>query len=237
VERGDGVHEIVAMRDSSRTMNVRAGMTHDLPGSAFRSLAADVAYLKLSAVSSEDAASYVQRAAGTRCWVIDIRNYPSAFMVFSLGQHLVSAPTPFARFTKGDLANPGAFLWTAPIVILPAAPHYDGRLVILVDETTQSSAEYTSMAFRAVPGAMVVGSATAGADGNVSLIPLPGGLRAMISGIGVFYPDNKPTQQVGIAPDLVVHPTIEGIRAGRDEVLEAALKVALDREVHVPTAP
>jgi C-terminal processing protease CtpA/Prc len=93
------------------------------------------------------------------------------------------------------------------------------------------------MAFRSVPGALVVGSTTAGADGNVSPIPLPGGLQALISGLGVFYPDGKPTQQVGIVPDIVVHPTIEGIRAGRDEVLEAALKAVLDREVRVPNAP
>lgn len=237
VEREDGVHEILAQRDSSRAMNARAGMTHDLPGPAFRRLADDVAYLKLSAVRVADAASYVLRAAGTRCWILDIRNYPSEFMVFALGQHLVSAPTPFVRFTRGDLANPGAFFGMAPVVIEPAAPHYDGKIVILVDEMTQSSAEYTSMAFRAVPGAIVVGSTTAGADGNVSTIRLPGGLGAAMSGLGVFYPDHTPTQQVGIVPDIVVRPTVEGIRAGRDEVLEAALKAALDREVRVPTAP
>lgn len=237
VEREDGIHEIAAVRDSSRAMNARAGMTHDLAGPAFRRLADDVAYLKLSAVKAADAASYVQQAAGSRCWVIDIRNYPSEFMVFALGQHLVSAPTPFALFTRADPANPGAFFWMGPIVIEPLAPHYDGKIVILVDEMTQSSAEYTSMAFRSVPGAIVVGSTTAGADGNVSTIRLPGGLGAAISGLGVFYPDHKPTQQVGIVPDLAVHPTIEGIRAGRDEVLEAALKAALDREVRVPTAP
>ena len=47
----------------------------------------------------------------------------------------------------------------------------------------------------------------------------------MISGLGVFYPDHRPTQRVGIVPDVVVRPTIEGIAAGRDEVLEAAVGV------------
>ena len=76
-----------------------------------------------------------------------------------------------------------------------------------------------------MPGAVVVGSTTAGADGNVSSIPLPGGLNTMISGLGVFYPDHRPTQRVGIVPDVVVRPTIEGIAAGRDEVLERAVRV------------
>jgi len=82
------------------------------------------------------------------------------------------------------------------------------------------------MAFRS-SGATVIGSTTAGADGNVSEIPLPGGLRSMISGNGVFYPDKKPTQRVGIIPDIEVKPTVAGIRAGRDEVLEEALRQIL----------
>src|SRR5204863_4154437 len=96
-----------------------------------------------------------------------------------------------------------------------------GKVAILIDEISQSQAEYTTMAFRSAAGAIVVGSTTAGADGNVSQISLPGGLSTMISGLGVFYPDKKPTQRVGIVPDVEARPTIEGIRAGRDEVLEA----------------
>jgi C-terminal processing protease CtpA/Prc len=46
-------------------------------------------------------------------------------------------------------------------------------------------------------------------------------LATNISGIGVFYPDKKPTQRVGIIPDIEAKPTIAGIRAGRDEVLKS----------------
>ncbi|PWT85685.1 MAG: hypothetical protein C5B56_13655 [Proteobacteria bacterium] len=56
-------------------------------------------------------------------------------------------------------------------------------------------------------------------------------LRTMISGIGVFYPDKRPTQRVGIVPDREVKPTIVGIRDGRDEVLEAALREILGDSV------
>ena len=46
----------------------------------------------------------------------------------------------------------------------------------------------------------------------------------------MFYPDKRPTQRIGIVPDVVVRPTIAGIRAGRDEVLEEALRQILRRE-------
>ena len=223
VLRGTAALKIAAPRMApSRT----ARLTHDLPGDTFRRLSDDVAYLKLSSVKVADAAHYIDSAAGTKGLIIDIRNYPSEFVVFALGSLLVGQPTEFVRFTQGDLSNPGAFHWGPPLSLEPQQPHYSGKVVILVDDVTQSQAEYTSMAFRSAH-ATVIGSTTAGADGNVSQFALPGGLRTMISGIGVFYPDKKPTQRVGIIPDIEVKPTVAGIRDGRDELLQAAMRQIL----------
>jgi hypothetical protein len=225
--------EIVTERLPLQAIDFRTGFAHDLPGDAFRLLSPDVAYLKLSQVKAHDAAKYIKEGAGTRGLVIDIRDYPSEFIVFSLGAYLVRQATPFARFTKGDLGNPGAFLWTEALIQQPKSPHYPGKVVILVDEVSQSQAEYTAMAFRVAPGAVVIGSTTAGADGNYSAITLPGGLRTGISGIGVFYPDKRPTQRVGIVPDVKAEPTIAGVRKGRDEVLEAAVRHILGPDVPI----
>jgi C-terminal processing protease CtpA/Prc len=154
------------------------------------------------------------------------------FRALYIGTLFVDQPTPFARFTSGDLNNPGSFLWRGePLILTPQQPHYSGKVVVLVDEVTLSQAEYTTMAFRAAPRTVVVGSTTAGADGNVSQISLPGGLRTAISGIGVFYPDKRPTQRVGIVPDVEIRPTIAGIRTGRDEVLEEGVRQILGRDV------
>jgi hypothetical protein len=232
--RGECGESSVAVRRGDEKLNFKVTRTapaktgsaddpHDLPGLTFRLLSKDVAYLKLSSVKSADAVHYVEQAAGTKGFIIDIRNYPSEFMVFSLGSLLVENNTHFARFTECDLSNPGAFYWTNPVSLSPQKPYYSGKVVILVDDSSMSQAEYTSMAFRVAPGAIVVGSATAGADGNVSPFALPGGLHSMVSGIGVFYPDKLPTQRIGIVPNVEVKPTITGIRAGRDEVLEEAL--------------
>jgi hypothetical protein len=226
-QRGNETLELRLERLPLAKLNLKGLETHDLPGETFRLLSDQVAYLKLSSVKAGEAAHYVEAAAGTKGLILDLRNYPSEFVVFALGSLLVSKPTEFARFTHGDLANPGAFHWTKPVSLSPSQPHYSGKLVVLLDESSQSQAEYTSMAFRAAR-ATIVGSTTAGADGNVSGFALPGGLRSMISGIGVFYPDKKPTQRIGIIPDVEVRPTIAGIRAGRDEVLEAALRQILD---------
>ncbi len=224
VNRPAGALDVNTQRISEPGAPGGGRRTHDRAGETFQKLSADVAYLKLSSVQSAQAAKYIESAAGTKGLIIDIRNYPSEFVVFALGSRLVDRPTPFARFTRGDPANPGAFHWGPPLSLQPALPGYSGKIVILVDELSLSQSEYTAMAFRSAPNATVVGTTTAGADGNVSRVPLPGGLSSMISGIGVFYPDKRPTQRIGIIPDIEARPTIEGIRSGRDEVVEAALR-------------
>lgn len=102
---------------------------------------------------------------------------------------------------------------------------YKGKLIVLVNDKSQSQAEYTAMAFRAAKNSTIVGSTTAGADGNVSTILLPGDLSTMISGIGIYYPDGTETQRIGIVPNITVKPTIEGIKNGKDEVLEKAIEI------------
>jgi C-terminal processing protease CtpA/Prc len=102
--------------------------------------------------------------------------------------------------------------------------YFKGKVVILVNEQTQSSAEFHSMAFRRSPNAIVMGSTTAGADGNVSGLYLPGNLYTMFSGISILNPDDTETQRVGIVPDIEVKRTVEGIKAGKDELLIKALE-------------
>jgi C-terminal processing protease CtpA/Prc len=231
VKREGETFDLIVQRTKLKPADTVYRQRHDLPGDTFQLLSKDVAYLKLSSVKGAEAQSYIEKAAGTKGLIIDLRNYPSEFVVFMLGQHLVEQPAPFVRFTSGTAAHPGAFAYGKELSLRPKAPRYMGKIVILIDEVSQSQAEYTTMAFRVAPGAVVIGSTTAGADGNVSNIPLPGGLRTMISGIGVFYPDKRPTQRIGIVPDIEAKPTLEGIRAGRDEVLEVGLRQILGAQV------
>ncbi|WP_019539042.1 S41 family peptidase [Proteiniphilum acetatigenes] len=191
----------------------------------YKLLDGNIGYVTLASINNEDVPVIKETFKDTKGIIIDIRNYPSAFMPFSLAPYFVSSPTPFVKFTNGNINNPGEFTFSSDLNIPGTEEIYQGKLVVLVNELTQSSAEYTAMSFRAGENTTIVGSTTAGADGNVSTIVLPGGLRTMISGIGVYYPDGKETQRIGIVPDVKIEPTINGIKAGRDEVLEKAIEI------------
>ncbi|MBU2947011.1 S41 family peptidase [Zobellia uliginosa] len=194
-------------------------------GKSFKMLDNNIGYVTLQTIKEDDIAQIKDDFKNTKGMIIDIRNYPSTFVPFSLGSYFVSSSTPFVKFTNGNVDNPGEFTFTSNLEIPSQGKTYKGKLVVLVNELSQSQAEYTSMAFRAGDNTKIIGSTTAGADGNVSAIMLPGGLRTMISGIGVNYPNGGETQRIGIVPDIEVHPTIEGIRQGKDELLEKAIEI------------
>lgn len=191
----------------------------------YQLLDGNIGYVTLKSIKEEDIPIIKESFKNTKGIIIDIRNYPSTFVPFLLGSFFVAETTPFVKFTGGNVDHPGEFTFTEALQIPKGPETYTGKLVVIVNELSQSQAEYTAMAFRAGANTTIIGSTTAGADGNVSTILLPGGLRTMISGIGVYYPDGTETQRVGIVPDIEVHPTIEGIKAGRDELLEKALEI------------
>lgn len=158
--------------------------------------------------------------------IIDFRCYPADFTVFSLSEYLLPSSEEFVTFTMANIQYPGLFTYTESLSAGSDNPDfYKGRIVIIIDETTQSSAEYHTMAFQKAPDAVVIGSTTAGADGNVSEIPLLKNLKITLTGIGIYYPDKTETQQVGIIPDILIKPTIAGIIEGRDELLEKAVEI------------
>ncbi len=193
---------------------------------SFKMLPGNIGYISLANISRDDPKKIKKAFINCKGIIIDIRNYPSAFMPFALGEFIAPGNTEFVKFTTVDPSNPGTFIMGKPLATgAGKKAQFQGKVVVLVNELSQSQAEYTAMAFRAAPNTTIIGSTTAGADGNVSRFNLPGGLRTMISGIGVFYPDGSPTQRVGIVPDIEVTPSIQGIKEGRDELLESAIGV------------
>jgi len=101
---------------------------------------------------------------------------------------------------------------------------YHGRTVMLIDERTISQAEHTGLFFEAANGTKFVGSPTQGANGDVTNLSLPGAIYVHFSGQGVWHADGRQLQRLGLQPDVEAHPTLAGIRAGKDEVLDTAVE-------------
>ena len=230
------------LRSNSETMNIkisRNGKTESLTVKTFepkelnikkeqkdffKMLDNQTGYFYMGSADGKKLSESFSQLKNTKGIVIDLRSYPSDFVVFSMGKLLKKDSSDFVKFTQTTNQMPGLFTFTPNLGVEGSgAEHYKGKIAILINETTQSSAEYHTMAFRTAPNSKVFGSTTAGADGNVSRILLPGNISTMISGIGIYYPDGTETQRIGIVPDVEIKPTVEGIKNGKDEVLDKAL--------------
>ena len=192
----------------------------------FKMITPDIGYIYPGTIKNEYLPMIMNKVQNTKGLIIDFRCYPNDDMIFVLGKYLMPDSTKFVSWSRGNILQPGYFTMVdGDKVGKVNKDYYKGKVIILVNETTQSSAEYHAMAFKAAPKAIVIGSTTAGADGNVSSIYLPGGIQTGISGLGVYYPDGRETQRIGIVPDIEVKPTIKGIKLKKDEVLEKAIEI------------
>lgn len=201
----------------------------------FRLLADSVGYIYAGTFSREHLAQVVQTLPRTRALIIDLRTYPlkvDGALIALIGQSLRTESVVVRQALYQTLALPGLFYrqeqWLFEDfgeVAARCTEPYKGRVILLVDEMTQSNPEFQAMAFQSCPQTLTIGSPTSGANGSIVWIPLPGQMTSF-SGIGALYPDGTQPQTVGVRLDIEVLPTAEGLQAGRDEVLERALELA-----------
>lgn len=202
----------------------------------FRLLADSVGYIYAGTFTREHLAEVGQALPRTRALIIDLRTYPmnvDGALIALIGQSLRTEPVVAWQMVHPTLALPGLFFRQEQLLYngfeegaARCTEPYKGRVILLVNESTQSNPEFQAMAFQSCPQTLTIGSPTSGADGDIVWIPLPGGLMTSFSGIGVLYPDGTQPQTVGVRLDVEVLPTAEGLQAGRDEVLERALSLA-----------
>lgn len=131
-------------------------------------------------------------------------------------------PTCYVKFSKPCPETPGEFEKINGYYTQNSINTYKGKVAILINSSVQSHNELNIMLMKTNPNVTLVGSNTAGADGNVTVFNLPY-LQSMFSGVGVYHPDWSETQRIGIVPDVYIEPKIIGVWENRDEVLEKAL--------------
>ena len=188
-----------------------------------------VLYVDLTRLEREALQGELRRLPGFRAVIFDMRGYPSGGAEAAL-QHLTDTPLQSAiwqvpQVIHPDHAAPAGWdtsgRWTLP----PAEPRFRGKVAFLTGPLAISYAESVMGVVEAYGLGEIVGSTTAGTNGNINRVSLPGGYRLIFTGMRVLKHDGSRHHLVGIAPTVPVKRTLAGFRAGRDEELEAALRV------------
>ncbi len=186
-------------------------------------LRAGIWYVDLTRCEDKDLEEVWRKLVGAKGVVFDLRGYPkvSPLWLRHLSEHELQSP----QWLVPVVMKPGVqeFVRLGRWDLAPAAPMVAAKRAVLTDGRAISYAESTLGIVEAYKLAEIVGSTTAGTNGNVNSLQLPGGYQVAWTGMKVLKHDGSRHHGVGIAPTIPVEPTRAGLAAGRDEVLERAV--------------
>lgn len=192
-----------------------------------------VYYVDLHRATGTAIDAVMDRLASAPGVVFDVREYPNDHQFLS---HLLTASDTanawqaIPRIIRPDSpATPASWKfegWEMPML----APRIQGRVAFLTGPGAISYAESVMGIVEHYHLGAIVGSPTAGSNGNVAGVYEPTGCTVDLTGMLVTKLDGSRHYLVGIQPTIPAARTIAGIRAGRDEVLERALAYVRGKE-------
>jgi C-terminal processing protease CtpA/Prc len=170
-----------------------------------------------------------EKLKNTKAIVFDMRGYPNG-TAWAIAPYLNTRKARygavFERNVLSAVSEEEANVRYKFFQEIPKAdvPLYRGKTVMLIDERAISQSEHSGLFFEAANGTTFIGSPSAGANGDVTNLVLPGGISMMFTGHDVRHLDGRQLQRVGLRPQVFVRPTLGGLQSGRDEVLDKALE-------------
>jgi C-terminal processing protease CtpA/Prc len=184
-------------------------------------------YLDLNRITDADLESTLPRINTGKAVIFDLRGYPRhAFR--SVIAHLSETAVQYPRQGFPVILRPDhsdtTFAW-GTWSIEPAQPRIQTRAAFLIDANAISAAETLLSIVEHYRLAELVGERTAGTNGVITEVRLPGRYSVSFTGMRVLKHNGSRHHGVGILPTVPVSRTIVGVAAGRDEQLERAIEV------------
>jgi C-terminal processing protease CtpA/Prc len=188
----------------------------------------DIYYVNLSKASWPEIDAKIEDLAKARGIIFDLRGYPNSN--HQIICHLLE---------KNDTSRSWMQI---PLIIYPdqenivdyqrmgwglvaKEPRIQGKVVFLTDGRAISYAESFMSFIEHYRLAEIIGQPTAGTNGNVNPLVLPGRFRISWTGMKVLKHDGSQHHLIGIQPTIPVERTIQGVIEGRDEFLDKALEI------------
>jgi C-terminal processing protease CtpA/Prc len=229
-----------------RGTNYTAGTREKQPDEPIRSLRSNVGYVDLTRLPDDQVSAIFEKLQNARAIIFDARGPVSAGARI-IPSHLTSTNDVAGAIITGpitlwpDVITTRSLTSTASYFFVeklpdPVPPKYTGKTVMLTDERTIAEAEHLGLWLEAANNTGFIGTASAGADGETTNFVLPGGITVTFSGQDIRHGNTGKLQRLGLQPAVLVAPTIKGIRAGRDEVLEKAIEYLNPENAHAMRA-
>ncbi|WP_223609475.1 S41 family peptidase [Chryseobacterium sp. OSA05B] len=184
----------------------------------------NIGYIRINDIFSGNFRVSFEKIRQTKAIIFDLRAYPNEIAVDFL-KYFDTRPFQTMNLYRADVIYPGMMRTIENEMHIPDSKKdaYTGPVVLLINEYTQSQGESMLLAMKSIKNSVTLGDYTAGTNGNVMVIKLPGKTKIRMSGIGVLLPDNSTTQRTGIRPDILIQENSASLLRGEDIQLKEAI--------------
>ncbi|SHF76594.1 Peptidase family S41 [Chryseobacterium sp. OV279] len=184
----------------------------------------NIGYIRINDIFSGNFRVSFEKISNAKAIIFDVRAYPNEIAVDFL-KYFDTRPFQTMNLYRADVTYPGMMRTIENQMHIPDAKKdaYTAPVVILINEYTQSQGESMLLAMKSIKNSVTLGDYTAGTNGNVMVIKLPGKTKIRMSGIGVLLPDYSATQRTGIRPDILVQENSASLMKGEDIQLQEAI--------------
>lgn len=244
LERGRPVGEHVTLRfrsaDDGTPKEVRLEYVHrddrldDPRPERMSQVGEGIHYVDISRVTDAEIKAKLDQILSAHAVIFDFRGYPRGMGFLDVISRMITDSVTSAQWHHPQVTRPDradmTFLRDGEWLLEPKTPCMEGKCVFITDGRAISYAESCMGIVEHYRLGPIVGEATAGTNGNINPFDLPGGYTVTWTGMKVLKHDGSQHHGIGILPTHPVKRTIEGIRAGRDEMLEAAIALIEDSD-------
>lgn len=221
----------VRTEDREHTVHLRRGPSVS-PGPerppAVAALTDGVFYVDLTRIGIAGLGPRIDDLASAHGIVFDVRGYPAAG-AFEVLLHLADRPVAWNNTCVHTTIRPDRDPPPACAPLNqdvrhdPLEPRFRARAVFMTGPSAVSYGDLVMSVVKHYRLGDIVGQPTGGANGNQAGVILPGGIQLAWTGMHARHLDGSRNHAIGVLPSIPAARTIQGIREGRDEVLEAAL--------------
>lgn len=230
--------ETLSLNGVKKTMNINAYPDETILNLNFNpSLRADgwltdlnapkIFYINVGAEKSiEEFNKSLSLAKNSQALVLDIRGYPS-FNHYEAAQRIICKPFQTPIFKTPNWLNPveKTIVQDQGTLEPEQNPSYCGPIAILIGPHTVSAAENFSTMLVDAKRVTVIGEQSAGTNGDITGVQLPGSFAFSFTGLEVLHANGNPFRQIGIIPQIEVKEKAEDYRDNKDRILEKAIEV------------
>lgn len=194
---------------------------------SYKIISDSIGYIDIGEITNNQVDEAFIYLKDTKGLIIDLRKYPKNTL-YKLTEYLYDKEIMFANFLEPNMNYPGLLEFSKPAVAGPKTKHkyyYEKNIILIISENTFSQGEYTALALLQNKKTKTLGSFSAGSNGNITNMLLPGGIFTQFSGLCVLNYKKEYTQSIGVPIDYKLSPSVLDLLNHSDLLIEKALQL------------